>query len=79
VDPLLGSLILFAGDYAPKGWAPCNGQTLPIAQNTALFSILGTSYGGDGQTNFALPKIPPLSANGPRYIIAVEGVFPSRD
>jgi len=78
VDPVLGSIVLFAGSFAPEGWALCDGQTLQIAQNTALFSIVGTTYGGDGQTNFALPKLAPLGADGPLYIIAVEGVYPSR-
>ena len=79
MEPLLGSIVLFAGGWAPKGWAFCNGQTLPIAENTALFSILGTTYGGDGTTNFALPNVAPLGEGGPQYIIAVEGVYPSRD
>ena len=79
MEPLLGSIILFAGNYAPNGWALCNGGLLPIAQSTALFSILGTTYGGDGTTNFALPNLAPLGEGGPQYIIAVEGVYPSRD
>lgn len=56
-EPLLGSLMLFAGNFAPRGWAFCNGQLLPISSNTALFSILGTQYGGDGSTTFALPDL----------------------
>lgn len=48
---------MFGGNFAPRGWAFCNGQILPIAQNTALFSILGTTYGGNGQTTFALPDL----------------------
>jgi microcystin-dependent protein len=56
-EPFLGSIILFAGNFAPRGWALCNGQILPISQNTALFSILGTTYGGDGRTTFALPDL----------------------
>ncbi len=55
--PLLGSIGLFAGDFAPRTWAFCQGQLLPISQNTALFSILGTTYGGDGRTTFALPDL----------------------
>jgi len=55
--PLLGEIRLFAGDFAPGGWALCDGQLLSIAQNTALFSILGTTYGGNGTTNFALPNL----------------------
>lgn len=57
MDPILGQIILFAGNYAPSGWAFCNGQLLPIQQNTALFSLLGTTYGGDGRTTFALPDL----------------------
>ena len=68
-DPFIGEIRLFTGNFAPTGWALCNGQLLPIAQNTALFSILGTTYGGDGRTNFALPNLQarmPLGAgNGP--------------
>lgn len=54
-EPLLGSMCIFAGNFAPRGYALANGQLLSIAQNTAVFSILGTTYGGNGQTNFALP------------------------
>jgi microcystin-dependent protein len=54
-DPFLGEVKIFTGDYAPKAWAMCNGQFLPINQNQPLFSILGTMYGGNGQTTFALP------------------------
>ncbi len=56
-DPFLGEIRMFAGNYAPQGWAFCNGQLLAIASNTALFSLLGTTYGGDGRTNFALPNL----------------------
>lgn len=56
-SPFIGSVVLFAGNYAPRGWAFCQGQLLSIAQNTALFSILGTTYGGNGQTTFALPDL----------------------
>lgn len=55
--PFIGSIVLFAGNFAPRGWSLCQGQLLPIAQNTALFSILGTTYGGDGRTTFALPDL----------------------
>ena len=57
MEPILGEIKLFAGNFAPKGWLLCNGQILSIAQNTALFSILGTTYGGNGQTTFALPDL----------------------
>jgi microcystin-dependent protein len=55
--PLLGEIKILPLDFAPKGWAECNGQLLPINQNQALFSLLGTSFGGNGQTTFALPDL----------------------
>ena len=55
MDPFIGQIIMFAGNFAPKDWAFCDGQILPIAQNQALFAILGTQYGGDGRNTFALP------------------------
>lgn len=57
MDPFIGQIILFAGNFAPRGWALCQGQLLPISSNSALFSILGTTYGGDGRTTFALPDL----------------------
>ena len=57
VETFLGEIRMFAGNFAPTGWAFCQGQLLPIAQNTALFSLLGTTYGGDGRTTFALPDL----------------------
>jgi microcystin-dependent protein len=57
VEPYLGQIVLVAFNFAPVGWAFCNGQLLAIDQNTALFSLLGTTYGGDGQTTFALPDL----------------------
>ena len=56
-DFIIGEIRMFAGNFAPYGWAFCQGQILPIAQNTALFSLLGTTYGGDGRTTFALPDL----------------------
>jgi microcystin-dependent protein len=68
-DPYLGSIGIFAGNFAVKGWALCDGQLLSISQNTALFSLLGTTYGGNGQTTFALPdlrgRVPVHSGQGP--------------
>lgn len=68
-EPFIGQIIMFGGNFAPRGWALCDGQLLPIAQNTALFSILGTTYGGDGRTTFALPdlrgRVPMHEGNGP--------------
>jgi len=56
-EPFLSEIRLFSFQFAPKGWALCNGQLLPINQNQALFSLLGTTYGGDGRVNFALPDL----------------------
>jgi len=55
-EPFLSEIRIMSFNFAPKGWALCNGQLLPINQNQALFSLLGTTYGGDGRTNFALPN-----------------------
>jgi microcystin-dependent protein len=56
-DPYIAEIRLFAGNFTPRGWLRCDGQLIPIAQNIALFALLGTTYGGDGRTNFALPKL----------------------
>jgi len=56
-EPFLGEIQIFAFEFAPKGWLQCNGQLLPINQNQALFALLGTTYGGDGRVNFALPDL----------------------
>jgi microcystin-dependent protein len=56
-DPFVAEIRIFPFNFAPKGWAFCDGQLLPISQNTALFSLLGTTYGGDGKSNFALPDL----------------------
>jgi len=67
--PFLGQISIFAGNFAPRGWTMCAGQLLSIAQNAALFSLLGTYYGGDGRTTFALPdlrgRIPLHQGQGP--------------
>ena len=57
MDPFVAEIRIFPFNFAPKGWAFCDGQLLPLAQNTALFSLLGTTYGGDGRSNFALPNL----------------------
>jgi microcystin-dependent protein len=62
MDPFIGEIVMFGGNFAPRGWALCNGQLLAISQNSALFSILGTTYGGDGRTTFALPDLRGRSA-----------------
>jgi microcystin-dependent protein len=68
-DPFIGEIRIFAGNFAPRGWAFCNGQLLSISQNTALFSLLGVTYGGDGRTTFALPdlqgRVPMHAGRGP--------------
>jgi microcystin-dependent protein len=63
-DPFVAEIRFFGFAFAPKGWAFCNGQLLPISQNTALFSLLGTMYGGDGKSTFALPN---LQGSGPMF------------
>ena len=56
-DPFIGQIIMFGGNFAPRGWAFCSGQLLSISSNPALFSIIGTLYGGDGRTTFGLPDL----------------------
>ena len=77
MDPFLGQIILFAGTFAPQGWAFCQGQTMAISQNTALFSLLGTTYGGNGTTTFNLPdlrgRVPVGMGQGPGLPNIVEG------
>ena len=64
-EPFIAEVRIFAGNFAPRGWAFCNGQLLPIAQNTALFSLLGTVYGGDGRTTVGLPDLQGRAAMHP--------------
>jgi microcystin-dependent protein len=56
-DPFLAEIRMFGFNFAPRGWAFCDGQLMPLSQNTALFALLGTTYGGDGKSNFALPDL----------------------
>src|SRR5467141_3929723 len=63
-NPFVAEIRIFGFNFAPKGWAFCDGQLLPISQNTALFSLLGTTYGGDGKSTFALPN---LQGNAPLH------------
>lgn len=79
-EPFIGQIIMFAGNFQIRGYAFCNGQLLSIAQNTALFSILGTTYGGNGQTTFALPdlrsRVPIHPGQGPGlspYVLGQQG------
>lgn len=79
-DGYMGEIAMFPYDFAPGGWAKCDGQTLPIAQNSALFSLLGTKFGGDGNSNFKIPKLThssPLA--GMDYYISLTGMYPSQD
>jgi microcystin-dependent protein len=64
-DPFVAEIRIFPLDYSPQGWAFCDGQLLPISQNTALFSLLGTTYGGDGKSTFALPNLQGSAAMHP--------------
>ncbi len=84
MDGVIGEIRSFAGNFAPRSWAVCDGQTLPIAENAALFSILGTQYGGDGRTTYQLPNLAPLKETDGgetpiRYIICLQGIYPSRN
>ncbi|MCG9794194.1 phage tail protein [Flavobacterium algicola] len=76
-EAFLGEIRMFAGTFAPRNWALCDGQLLPISQNTALFSLLGTNYGGDGLTTFALPdlrgRVPMHPGNGPGLTNRIQG------
>lgn len=65
MDPFVAEIRIFPFNFAPKGWAFCNGQLLPISQNTALFALLGTVYGGDGKSTFALPNLQGMAAMHP--------------
>lgn len=73
-EPHLGEIATFGFDFCPRGWAETNGAVLKISDHVALFSLLGTRYGGDGRTTFALPKI---SSPDVKHCIAMEGIFPA--
>jgi microcystin-dependent protein len=76
-DPFVAEIRVFGFNFAPRGWAFCNGQLLPISQNTALFSLLGTTYGGNGTTNFGLPnfqsRVPMFYGQGPGLSLYSQG------
>jgi microcystin-dependent protein len=74
-EPFVGQIIMFGGNFAIRGFAMCDGQLLPIAQNTALFSLLGTTYGGDGRTTFGLPD---LRGRVPMHMGTGTGLSPRR-
>jgi microcystin-dependent protein len=80
MEAFLGQIELFPYTFAPKGWMVCSGQTLPINQNQALFALVGTNFGGDGRTTFALPNLKGKEpAPGLNYYINTIGIFPMRD
>jgi microcystin-dependent protein len=82
-QPFVGEVATFPYTFCPKGWAPLNGQLMAISQNTALFSLLGTNYGGDGKSTFALPLGKPIQTLTPGapviQCIALQGIFPPRN
>jgi len=77
-SPYVGEIRLFAGNFAPNGWAFCDGGELPIAENDALFTLIGTIYGGDGDRTFALPDLRAVAPDGLSYVICTVGNYPSR-
>ena len=77
-EAILAEVKLFPAACPPTNWSTCDGQLLPVENNTALFSLLQMTYGGDGQTNFALPDFSKLSPPGLQYFICTTGVYPSR-
>ena len=79
VGTYLGQVALLPFNFAPRGWAACSGQLMPISQNVALFQLIGKTYGGNGVSNFALPNLPPRTPyEGPWYYIAIQGLVPPR-
>jgi microcystin-dependent protein len=76
MEAFIGSILLVPYNFTPQGWLLCDGRVLSIMQNQALFSLLGIQFGGDGHSNFALPKLEAPVENM-RYIIAVGGTYPS--
>src|SRR3954468_24342769 len=76
-QPYIGEIRLFGGNFAPAGWAFCNGQLVPISENDALFNLIGTTYGGDGQETFALPNLQgriPINTNPAHPVGELGGV-----
>lgn len=81
MNPFLAEIKLFGGAFAPRGWALCDGTLLPINQNRSLFSLLGTTYGGDGRTTFALPDLPPYPSTrqtSANFIVCIQGQLPEQ-
>ncbi|RMG74478.1 MAG: tail fiber protein [Chloroflexi bacterium] len=79
MEPYLGQIQLFPYHFTPKGWVRCEGQILQVSQHDALFSLLGTMYGGDGRTTFRLPDLKDKApARYLHYCIALQGIYPQR-
>ena len=79
MEQFLGQIDLFPYNFAPQDWAFCEGQMIPIAQNSALFALLGANFGGDGTTTFALPNLKGKEPNPDmHFCIALRGIYPSR-
>ena len=87
MEIILGMVMWFTGTFAPVNFVEANGQCLSVQQNVALYSVIGTIYGGDGRNNFCLPDLRPMEPsgrrstnwnNGPRALIATQGLYPSR-
>lgn len=80
MDPTLGEIDVFAFNFAPANWMECAGQTLSISNYQALFSLLGTTFGGNGSTTFCLPDLRSASLflTNMKYYIAIQGIYPSR-
>lgn len=78
MDPILGQISIFPFDFVPEHWARCEGQLLPIRENTALYSLLGNRFGGDNQNTFGLPNYKDKAPAGSAYFIALQGVYPRR-
>jgi microcystin-dependent protein len=80
MDSLLGSIVRFAFNFTPSGWLLCNGQTLDISTYQALYSLIGTRFGGNGTSNFCLPNLnnAALCSGNTKYYISTQGLYPSR-
>ncbi len=76
-EDFIGTVVLFPFDRVPSGWMACEGQLLAISAFQALFSLVGTKFGGDGRTTFAIPDLKGKAPEGLRYFIALEGLYPS--
>ena len=80
IEPFIGEVAYLPYNYLPRGWAPCDGQLLPIAENVELFSLIGSRFGGNARTTFAVPNLPDKQVNGAvlRPNIAMSGIYPPR-